>query len=49
MGTLQNGVEQVFRDIIGTADRLKQLQFVVALGNQLDPARFEPLPSNVLW
>jgi zeaxanthin glucosyltransferase len=48
MGTLQNGVERVFRDIIGVAAQLKQLQFVVALGNQLDPAGFEPLPSNVL-
>jgi zeaxanthin glucosyltransferase len=48
MGTLQNGIENVFRDIIQAASHLPTLQFVVAVGNKLDRTIFEPLPPNVL-
>ena len=48
MGTLQNGMEQVFHTIIDAARTMEELQFVVALGNKLEPSLFEPLPDNVL-
>jgi MGT family glycosyltransferase len=48
MGTLQNGIDSVFRHILNAADRLKGIQFVVAMGNKLDPASFEQIPENVL-
>jgi MGT family glycosyltransferase len=48
MGTLQNGIESVFRHILGAASGLKDIQFVVAMGDKLDHASFEPIPDNVL-
>jgi zeaxanthin glucosyltransferase len=48
MGTLQNGVESVFRHILEAASGLKDLQFVVAMGNNFDHASFGQIPENVL-
>lgn len=48
MGTLQNGIESVFRQILKAASGLKDIQCVVAVGNKLDLAAFEPIPENVL-
>ena len=48
MGTLQNGVPSVFRHILKAASALKNMQFVVVLGNKLDQASFEQIPENVL-
>jgi zeaxanthin glucosyltransferase len=48
MGTLQNGIESVFCSILDAAKRLEHLQFVVAVGDKLDQASFQPLPGNVL-
>jgi MGT family glycosyltransferase len=48
MGTLQNGIESVFRHILEAASGLKDMQFVVAIGDKLDHALFEPIPDNVL-
>jgi zeaxanthin glucosyltransferase len=48
MGTLQNGIESVFRHILKAASELKDIQFVVAMGNKLDRASFEQIPENVL-
>jgi UDP:flavonoid glycosyltransferase YjiC (YdhE family) len=48
MGTLQNGIESVFRVVVKAARGLENVQFVVALGNKLDPEVFDPVPENVV-
>jgi zeaxanthin glucosyltransferase len=48
MGTLQNGVDAVFRKILEAIAPITDLQFVVAMGNKLDRSTFLPVPANVL-
>jgi MGT family glycosyltransferase len=48
MGTLQNGLVEVFRSITQAALGLKELQFVLAVGGQLDPKQLGGLPANVI-
>lgn len=48
MGTLQNGLVDVFRSITEAATRLKKLQFVLAVGGQLDPKQLGDVPANVI-
>jgi MGT family glycosyltransferase len=48
MGTLQNGVTETFRAIAASARKLKHLQFVLAIGNQITPEQIGETASNVL-
>jgi zeaxanthin glucosyltransferase len=48
MGTLQNGLIDIFRSIAQAAVRLKKLQFVLAVGGQLDPKQLGDIPANVV-
>ena len=48
MGTLQNGLIEIFRSITQTAAGLKGLQFVLAVGGQLDPKQLGVLPTKVM-
>jgi MGT family glycosyltransferase len=48
MGTLQNGVTETFRAIAASARKLKNLQFVLAIGNQISPEEIGETASNVL-
>ena len=48
MGTLQNGLEDVFRSIVQAGSELKELQFVLAVGGQLDPKQLGTVPANVI-
>jgi zeaxanthin glucosyltransferase len=48
MGTLQNGVTETFRAIAASARRLKHLQFVFAIGNQITPEQIGDTAANVL-
>ncbi|ADV83814.1 nucleotide disphospho-sugar-binding domain-containing protein [Terriglobus saanensis] len=48
MGTLQTGLRHVFEIIRNVAADHSQYQFVIAIGGVLDPAQFDPLPSNVI-
>jgi MGT family glycosyltransferase len=48
MGTLQNGLVEVFRSITQAAIRLKELQFVLAVGGQLDPDELGAVSANVV-
>jgi zeaxanthin glucosyltransferase len=48
MGTLQNGLVEVFRSITQAAPGLKELQFVLAVGGQLDPKQLGDVPANVI-
>jgi len=48
MGTLQNGLIEIFRSITQAASGLKELQFVLAAGGQLDPKQLGGVPANVV-
>src|SRR5215813_8525614 len=48
MGTLQNGLIDIFRSITQAAVGLKELQFVLAVGGQFDPKELGAVPANVL-
>jgi MGT family glycosyltransferase len=48
MGTLQNGLIDIFRSIVQAAVGLKELQFVLAVGGQLDPKQIGDIPANVV-
>jgi zeaxanthin glucosyltransferase len=48
MGTLQNGIIETFRAIAASAGKLKHLQFVLAIGNQITPEQIGETASNVL-
>jgi len=48
MGTLQNGLIEIFRSIAQAAIRLKELQFVLTVGGQLDPKQLGAVPANVM-
>src|SRR5262249_21608346 len=48
MGTLQNGLVDIFRSITQAAIELKELQFVLAVGDQLDPKQLGAGPKNVM-
>jgi zeaxanthin glucosyltransferase len=48
MGTLQNGLVDIFRSITQAAIGLKELQFVLAVGGQLDPKQLGVVPANVM-
>ena len=48
MGTLQNGLVDIFRSITKAAIGLKELQFVLAVGGHLDPKQLGAVPANVM-
>src|ERR1700730_131683 len=48
MGTLQNGLENVFRTIAEAVAPRKDVQLVLSIGNHLDPEQIGPLPSNTI-
>ena len=48
MGTLQNGLENVFRAIAEAVSLHRDVQLVLSIGNQLDPEQIGPLPSNTI-
>jgi zeaxanthin glucosyltransferase len=48
MGTLQNGLVDIFRSITQAAIKLKELQFVLAVGGQLDPKQLGAVSANVI-
>jgi zeaxanthin glucosyltransferase len=48
MGTLMNGLADVFRTIIAATTKHKGFQLVLSVGDQLDPERIGPLPSNTI-
>jgi zeaxanthin glucosyltransferase len=48
MGTLQNGLENVFRAIAEAVTLHRDVQLVLSIGNHLDPEQIGPLPSNTI-
>jgi zeaxanthin glucosyltransferase len=48
MGTVQNGLANVFRAIVTAASKHKDVQLVLSVGNNLDPKEIGPVPSNAI-
>ena len=48
MGTLMNGLADVFRTITAGTAKRKGFQLVLSVGDQLDPEQIGPLPSNTI-
>jgi MGT family glycosyltransferase len=48
MGTLQNGLENVFRAIAEAVTLHRDVQLVLSVGNHLDPEQIGPLPSDTI-
>jgi hypothetical protein len=48
MGTVQNGLADVFRAIVAAASKHKDVQLVLSIGNNLDPKQIGPLSSNTI-
>ena len=48
MGTLQNGLIDIFRSITQAVIGLKEVQFVLAVGGQLDSKQLGAVPANVM-
>src|SRR5260221_209199 len=48
MGTVQNGLVDVFRTISAAVARHKSLQLVLSIGDQLQPNEIGPVPSNAI-
>src|SRR5258708_7125696 len=48
MGTVQNGLVDVFRTIAAAVARHKSLQLVLSIGDQLQPKEIGPVPSNAI-
>jgi zeaxanthin glucosyltransferase len=48
MGTLVNGLDDVYKIILKTIGPLPGIQLVLSVGNNIDPKHLEPLPSNAI-
>jgi zeaxanthin glucosyltransferase len=48
MGTLMNGLADVYRTIAAATAKQKGVQLVLSIGDQLDPEQIGPLPSNTV-
>ena len=48
MGTLLNGRVDVFRAIVAAVAKHKNLQLVLSVGDQIDPKKIRPAPSNAI-
>ncbi len=48
MGTLMNGLADVYRTIAAATAKRKGVQLVLSVGDQLDPDQFGPLPNNTI-
>jgi len=48
MGTLMNGLADVYRTIAAATAKQKGVQLVLSIGDQLDPEQIGPIPSNTI-
>ena len=48
MGTILNGRVDVFQTIVAALVKNKNLQLVLSIGDQVDPKRIGPVPSNAI-
>ena len=48
MGTLQNGLVDVFREICAATTKYKNMQLVLSIGNNMDKQKIGTLPKNAI-
>ncbi len=48
MGTLQNGLTDVFRTITAATAKHKGLQLVLSVGDQIDPEQIGTFPTRAI-
>jgi zeaxanthin glucosyltransferase len=48
MGTLVNGLESMYRNILEAVGQMKGVQLVLSVGNNVDVDRIGPIPSNAI-
>jgi MGT family glycosyltransferase len=48
LGTLVNGLLQIHQAILGVAEKLPEVQFVFAIGRNINPEVLGPIPSNMI-
>jgi zeaxanthin glucosyltransferase len=48
MGTLVNGLENVYRTILKAVGEFPQMQMVLSVGKNIGPSDFGPIPSNAI-
>jgi zeaxanthin glucosyltransferase len=48
LGTLVNGIENIYKTILGAVGRLSEIQIVLAKGSNIELAELGPIPSNVI-
>lgn len=48
LGTLVNGLDLVYKAILGAVSKLSEVQIVLSIGNNVDPADLKPVPSNAI-
>ncbi|HMF74843.1 MAG TPA: glycosyltransferase [Bryobacteraceae bacterium] len=48
MGTLVNGLDQVYKTILEAVSSLQELQVVLSIGNNVNPDNLGPIPSNTI-
>ena len=48
MGTLLNGLEPVYRSILGGVEKLSDVQVVLSIGNNINPEDLGKIPANTI-
>lgn len=48
LGTLVNGLDLVYKAILGAVRKLPDVQIVLSIGKNVDPSELEPIPSNAI-
>jgi zeaxanthin glucosyltransferase len=48
LGTLLNGLERVYRTILGAVGTLPEIQIVISVGKNINPDDLGPIPSNTI-
>src|SRR5262249_15669988 len=48
LGTLVNGIDDVYKHILKAAGPLEDIQVVLSTGNKISPGRLGPIPSNTI-
>jgi MGT family glycosyltransferase len=48
LGTLVNGLEHVYKAILEAVAKLPEVQLVLSVGSNVDPADLGPIPSNAI-
>jgi MGT family glycosyltransferase len=48
LGTLVNGLDELYKHILGAVEALKDVQVVLSVGKKITPANLGPIPSNTI-